>query len=232
MFLQRYTLYFADRLQGKKRSLLVTGPPDSGKSFSGLLVRNQLPKCRVFVPLSTSEFRWGSLDEEMHLLSFCNDWRFSRKLPVQACLNWVEGLEFKYNRKRQKGVEGKWPLGIFTSNDMESGCGYKDVVAFYARMAAALGCVTTIQIANVAEKECNKRLQKCRECGARALIKHSPALQSLVRPKNPLAFGFYELRSKQFYEKAARSFPQAQCHVAGNVNDEYEALVAEAENRI
>ena len=68
MFLQRYTLYFADRLQGKKRSLLVTGPPDSGKSFVGLLVRNQLPKCRVSPPLSTSEFRRGILGEEMHLL--------------------------------------------------------------------------------------------------------------------------------------------------------------------
>ena len=159
-----------------------------------------------------------------------NDWRFPRKLPVQACLNWLEGLEFKYNRKHQEGVGGKGPLGIFTSRDMESGWGNKDVVAFYARMAAVLGCVTTTQIANVAEKECNQRLQKCRKCGARALIKHSPVLQSLVRSKNPLAFGFYELRLKQFYEKAARSSPQ--CHVAGNVNDEYEALVAEAENRI
>ena len=113
---------------------------------------------------------------------------------------------------------------------MESGWGYQDVVAFYARMAAVLGCVTPTQIANAAEKECNQQLQKCRKCGARAPMKHSPVLQSLVRPENPLAFGFYELRLKQFYEKAARSSPQ--CHVAGNVNDEYEALVAEAENRI
>ena len=91
----RYADFFMDTLPAKKRSLLAMGPPDSGKSFFGALARRQLPRSRVFLPLSTSEFCWNDLDEKMHLVGYANDWRFSPSLPVQPCLNWLEDLEFR-----------------------------------------------------------------------------------------------------------------------------------------
>ena len=114
-------MFFMDSLPSKKRPLLSVGPSDSGKSFFATLVRRQLPRSRVFLPLSGSEFCWNELDEKMHLIAFANDWRFTPQLPAQQCLNWLEGLEFTYNRKHDSPQESRGPPGLFTSNDMESG---------------------------------------------------------------------------------------------------------------
>ena len=229
----RYTLFFAGRLEGKKRSLLILGPSDTCKSFFGCLVRFQFPANRIFTPLASSEFCWDQLDSKMHLLGFCNDCRFSPKLPVAPCLNWLGGLTFKYNRKHQKPQEGKGPLCIFTSNDMKSSWERVDVEAFYARMATVIVCFVTLQMAGMPEKEANARAEICQKCGACALLKKSSALQHIAKNRDPLAFGFYELHLKQHY---ARKFPaprpfgvQTQCDNA--VDSEWEALVAEAENR-
>ena len=78
----RYAMFLIDSMPSKKRSLLSVGPSDSGKSFFATLVRRQLPRSRVFLSLSGSEFCWNELDEKMHLIAFANDWRFTQQLPV------------------------------------------------------------------------------------------------------------------------------------------------------
>ena len=148
--LSRYTLFFAGRLVSKQRSILIAGPSDAGKSFFGSLVRYQLPRGRVFLPLAASEFCWDELNP-MRILGFSNDWRFSQKVPTQPCLNWLEGLEFKYNRKRQKAGEGRRPLCIFTSNEMDKGWRSADIAAFYARMACAISCFVKMEMVGVKE---------------------------------------------------------------------------------
>ena len=224
-------MYFLDRLPSKKRSLLVTGPSDSGKSFFGALVRRQLPRARVFLPLTATEFCWTNLDET-HLLGFSNDWRFSPKLPVQPCLNWLEGLEFAYNRKHERPGESKGPPAIFTSNDVENGWSKVDIAAFFARMGAAIHCHTKLIDAGVAENEANKRVEKCLKCGACALIWKSPILAQKVQCQYPASYRELCRHINSFLAKRNRSQPQTQggSSASKEMLSEYDALVREAGN--
>ena len=200
-FVQWYTLFFTGNLRSKKRSLLVVGPSDSGKSFFGSLVRQQLPKSRVFLPLGNSEFCWDSLDSDMHILGYSNDWRFSPKLPVSPCLNWLEGLDFTYNRKHQKPGEGKGLLCIFTSNDIENGWNPKDIAAFHARMATTITCGVKLETMGIQENEGNARLEQCKKCAAAALIWKSPVLAQHLKKYYPGMYPFYERSLGAFMSK-------------------------------
>ena len=203
--LSRYTLFFAGRLVGKKRSILIMGPSDTGKSFFGSLVRYQLPRARVFLPLAASEFCRDELNP-MHILGFSNDWRFSQKVPTQPCLNWLEGLEFKYNRKHQKAGEGRGPLCIFTSNEMDKGWSSADIAAFYARMACVIWCFVKMEMVGVKENQANARVEKCVKCGACALLLKSNTLQEMLQKNNPEAFAKfdYQIKLKPIHYGAAQ----------------------------
>ena len=179
-----YTMFFCSRLHGKKRALVVTGPPDTGKSYFGSLVASQFPDRRVFLPLAGSEFCWDGLEEGRHLLAFANDWRFSKDLPVQPCLNWLEGLPFKRNRKHKDPVQSKGPIAIFTSNNMEAGWSRVDVGAFQARVNTSIECVATFVATKTPMKLAVERLGKCKKCAACALLWKSPVLLELVRKEN------------------------------------------------
>lgn len=215
-----------DTLPAKKRSLLAMGPPDSGKSFFGALVRRQLPRSRVFLPLSTSEFCWNDLDEKMHLVGYANDWRFSPSLPVQPCLNWLEDLEFCYNRKHESPGESRGPPGIFTSNNMNSGWSRENIEAFFARMGGVLNCYTTFQMANMKMKEANKRLEKCFKCGAISLLWKSPILAETIKSNYPTAHKEFVLQLTAFLSRRQRG---AGSH-SNPPMSEYDALVADAES--
>ena len=223
-------MFFMGNLPSKKRSLLSVGPSDSGKSFFATLVRRQLPRSRVFLPLSGSEFCWNELDEKMHLIAFANDWRFTPQLPVQQCLNWLEGLEFTYNRKHDSPQESRGPPGLFTSNDMESGWKKEDIKAFNARMWATLYCCKTIFMANLPEREANKRLEKRLKCAAVSLLWKSPDLAQMAQKENPAAHKEFAARLKAFLSRRNQEMlTGVQCPHARM--SEYDMDVAEAELR-
>ena len=230
-YVKWYTHFFTGAIgHSKKRSLLITGPSDTGKSIFGSLVRRQLPRSRVFLPLAGSEFCWDDLDSDMHLLGFSNDWRFSHKLPVQPCLNWLEGLDFKFNRKHQKPAEGKGPLCIFTSNDVQTGWKQTDINAFFARMYAVLPCLVTIHMAGIPEREASSRVEKCVKCGACALLWKSAPLRNFVNSNYPASYKLFEQHMRKFQPSSSRIAEEAPRR-RQTEEDEWEALVAEAEMR-
>ena len=215
----RYEKFFAGRLNGKKKSLLVTGDSDTGKSYFSSLVRYQFPTARIFTPLNNSEFFWADLDEKMHFLGYCNDFRFSEKVPAPQLLNWLEGLTFKYNRKHQAAGESTGPLCMFTSNDVKTGWKEIDIKAFFARIDTKIECAAKFEDAGIQENEGNSRVQRCPKCGACGLLALSNVLQQLVKNRDPLASSYYELHLKNHF---ARKEPD---------NREYQAMVDEAERR-
>ena len=89
----------------------------------------------------------------MHFLGYCNDFRFSEKVPVPQFLNWLEGLTFKYNRKHQAAGESKGPLCMFTSNDVKSGWKEIDIKAFFARIDTKIECAAKFEDAGIQENE-------------------------------------------------------------------------------
>ena len=170
----------------------------------------------------------------MRILGFSNDWRFSHKLPVPPCLNWLEGLTFKYNRKHQKAAEGKGPLCIFTSNDMEKGWNSTDVEAFRARMACVITCFATLEMAGAKENNGNQRLEKCQKCGACSLLLKSSPLQKIVQKQDPVAFYKFDAHIKSYYAAMmplSNHYGRPSAHTSNEFLSEYDALVAEAENR-
>ena len=211
----------------------MTGASDTGKSVFGSLVRRQLPRSRVFLPLSTSEFCWNDLNEEMHILAFANDWRFSKNLPVQACLNWLENLEFAYNRKHEAPGESKGPPGIFTSNDIENGWSAVDIKAFMARMRQTFDCKITFEMAHMTENEGGKRIEKCLKCGACALLWKSHPLSQKVQACYPAAYQEFARHINTFLYSQKPTNGLVSGPASGIVKplSEFDLLVAEAESR-
>ena len=88
---------------GRPKNCFISGKPGSGKSSLADLVAKVIPTRRVFQPTLDSSAPFSKL-RNCSLLSTCDDFRFSIKVPVTGTLQWLEGRSFGLDVKGEDAI--------------------------------------------------------------------------------------------------------------------------------
>ena len=136
-FFQWADKFFAGELpsRGRPKNCLIMGRPTSGKSVLTDLVAQIIPPNRIFSPILDSSAPFGHLRSHF-LLSTCDDWRFSLKVPVTGTLQWLEGRAFAVDVKGKNPVPIKQgPIRLYSTNHDTANANWRgvDIEAFLAR---------------------------------------------------------------------------------------------------
>ena len=104
----------------------------------------------------------------------------------------------------KKLAEGKGPLRIFTSNDIETGKNQKDIAAFLARTPKTIACGVELESMGIQENEGNARLGKRKKRAAAAPIWKSLVLAQRGQKRfRPGTYQFYERSLGAFFSNRA-----------------------------
>ena len=136
-FFQWADKFFAGELpsRGRPKNCLIMGRPTSGKSVLTDLVAQIIPPNRIFSPILDSSAPFGHLRNHF-LLSTCDDWRFSLKVPVTGTLQWLEGRAFAVDVKGKDPIPIKQgPICLYSTNHDTANANWRgvDIEAFLAR---------------------------------------------------------------------------------------------------
>ena len=103
---------------GRPRNALVLGCPGSGKSTLADLMRIVIPEERTHAPCLNTSTPFSAL-ESHHLVSLCEDWRFTSKVPVSETLEWMEGRRFSVDVKgKEPRAHAHGPPCMHTTNHL------------------------------------------------------------------------------------------------------------------
>ena len=113
------------------------------------------------------------------MLSVCEDWRFSQKVPITAALQWLEGRKFGVDVKGEDPNAFEYgPPRLYSSNRDNENCTWEriDIEAFRERCYVA---TLKTRIPDNYRVETGDKAAKCPFCVLRALAKFVPFVACL-----------------------------------------------------
>ena len=173
-------------LVGRPKNCFFLGCPSSGKPTLSDLVARILPRSRIFSPTLESSAPYADLRPH-HLLSVCDDWRFTPKVPIAATLQWLEGRQFGVDIKgKDPFVLQSGPVCLYSSNRDSETTNWKriDLDAFHQR------CYLVVLKTPIPPKyrtNVGDKAQKCMNCSLRALARFVPSVAKVWGDKQPCA---------------------------------------------
>ena len=161
---------------GRPKNCYIIGCPTSGKSTLSDLVSHIISKRRIFTPVLDSNTPFSNM-RDSYILSTCDDWRFSSKVPVTGTLQWLEGRSFGVDVKGKEPVPiTRGPVCLFSSNHDNPKDNWRDVdvQAFHDRcyvVTMANKIPPSSRRPDVGEK-----MAMCAFCRIKALANYAPCV--------------------------------------------------------
>ena len=173
---------------GRPRNVHFAGSPGSGKSTLSDLISFYVPKSRIFSPVIDSSAPYAKMRSH-HLLSICDDWRFTAKAPVTCTLQWLEGRSFAVDVKGEAPIPiSQGPFGLFSSNpDEKDSWRRADIDAFNDRCYL---CVLHTPVPRARRTNISAKMENCPYCRSYVLAKYVASVRRVWdRIKGDAAFG-------------------------------------------
>ena len=175
---------------GRPKNCYIVGRPTSGKSTLSDLVSRIIRKRRIFTPVLDSSTPFSNM-RDSYILSTCDDWRFSSKVPVTGTLQWLEGRSFGVDVKGKEPVPiTRGPVCLFSSNHDNPKDNWReiDIQAFHDR------CYVVIMANKIPPSsrrpDVGKKMETCAFCRIKALANYCPSVGKVwtkIKGGNPNA---------------------------------------------
>ena len=156
---------------GRPRNAVVIGCPGSGKTTLADLLRMVIPKERAHAPCLNTSTPFSALDSQ-HLVSLCEDWRFTPRVPVSETLEWMEGRRFAVDVKgKEPRAHAQGPPCMHTTNHLAPSKPWLkvDVEAYEDRCFVSRPMVPIP--ASEKHRSMYERMQECPYCCCLSMVK-------------------------------------------------------------
>ena len=163
---------------GRPKNSYTYGCPGSGKSTLADLVRLIVPERRSHIPCLNTGTPYSAL-QPSHLLSICEDWRFTSRVPVSETLQWLEGRAFLVDVKSKEPRRlDAGPPCMHSSNhkDAQKPWAAADVQAYMDRCFVS-NLLTPIP-AERRQEGMLGRMEACPHCCMASLAKRCPTIRA------------------------------------------------------